>query len=101
MRVPMILNETVSVYLAIRAVLILVKHGKFHDGTAIASKVDVVALPGMGTGIGQIPPEIFARQMKKAIEEVIEEKYAFPQTWWEASERHQLLYSENARDLQQ
>ena len=100
MRVPMILKDTASVYLAIRAVLLLVKYGQFQDGSAIASKVTVIALPGMGTGVGQVPPEIFARQTKRAIEDVIEEKYFFPQSWWEASERHQLLYSENARDLQ-
>ncbi len=100
MRVPMILKDTVAVYLAIRAILLLVKYGCFEDGAAIADKVKVVALPGMGTGVGQVPPAIFARQMKKAAEDVIEEKRRFPGSWWEAAEQHQALYSDSFRDLQ-
>jgi O-acetyl-ADP-ribose deacetylase (regulator of RNase III) len=100
MRVPMILKDTPNVYLAIRAVLLLVKYGKFDDGLAVADKVNVIAFPGMGTGVGQITPEIFARQMKQAVEDVIEEKYTFPTTWWKASERHQKLYTDKAQDLQ-
>lgn len=102
MRVPMILKDSVNVYLAIRAVLTLVKYGTFEDNTAIADKVKTISLPGMGTGIGRVSPEIFARQMKQAIEDVIEEKYDYPQSWWEAAQRHQLLYSDSddVRDLQ-
>ena len=101
MRVPMILSETVNVYLAIRGLLLLVKYGQFEEGTAIREKVQTIALPGMGTGVGQVSPDIFARQMKQAVEEVIEEKNGFPTSWWEAAKRHQLLYSNNFRDLQQ
>ena len=100
MRVPMILAETANVYLAVRAVLLLVKYGVFEDGTAIASKVTTVAFPGMGTGSGQVPPGIFARQMKQAVEDVIEEKFRFPNSWREASRRHQQLYSDQTMDFQ-
>ena len=100
MRVPMILSETVNVYLAIRGLLLLVKYGQFEEGPVIREKVQTIALPGMGTGVGQISPEIFARQMKQAVKEVIEEKNEFPTSWWEAAKRHQLLYSDNFRDLQ-
>jgi O-acetyl-ADP-ribose deacetylase (regulator of RNase III) len=100
MRVPMILKDTVNIYLAIRAVLLLVKYGKFEDGTAIADKVRVIAFPGMGTGVGQVSPEIFVWQMRKAVEDVIEEQYQFPESWWEAAQKHQLLYTNKARDLQ-
>jgi O-acetyl-ADP-ribose deacetylase (regulator of RNase III) len=100
MRVPMILRETVNVYLAIRGLLLLVKYGQFDDGSAIRDKVQTIALPGMGTGVGQVSPEIFARQMKQAVEEVIEEKNEFPASWWEAAKRHQLLYADSYRDLQ-
>lgn len=71
MRLPMILKESVNVYLAIRALLLLVKHGVFEDGTAICDRVQTIAMPGMGTGIGEVGPDIFARQMKLAIEDVI------------------------------
>jgi O-acetyl-ADP-ribose deacetylase (regulator of RNase III) len=100
MRVPMILKDTVNVYLAIRGLLLLAKYGQFEDGSAIGEKVQTIALPGMGTGVGQVSPKIFARQMKQAVEEVIEEKYKFPDSWWEAAQRHQLLYSDSFRDLQ-
>ena len=100
MRVPMILTDTVNVYLAIRAVLLLVKYGRFEDGTAISEKIEIIAFPGMGTGVGQVSPEIFVRQMKRAVEEIVEEKYKFPESWWEAAQRHQLLYTDKARDLQ-
>jgi O-acetyl-ADP-ribose deacetylase (regulator of RNase III) len=100
MRVPMILKDTVNVYLAIRAVFLLIKFGKFENGIAIADKVKTVALPGMGTGVGQVSAEIFARQMKRAAEEVIEDKHGFPKSWWEAAQVHQLLYSDSFRDLQ-
>ncbi len=101
MRVPMILKDTAAVYLAIRAVLLLVKYGRFEDGAAIADKVKVIALPGLGTGVGEVPPTIFARQMKQAIEDVLEEKRRFPRSWWEAAQQHEALYSNSFRDLQQ
>jgi len=100
MRVPMILKDTINVYLAIRGLLLLVKNGHFEDGVAIQEKVKTIALPGMGTGVGQISPEIFARQMKQAVEDVIEENYKFPASWWDAAQSHQLLYSDTVRDLQ-
>lgn len=100
MRVPMILKDTVNVYLAIRAVLLLIKFGKMENGTAVSDKVKKVALPGMGTGVGQVSPQIFVRQMKRAVEEVIEGKYSFPTSWWEAAQNHQLLYSDSFKDLQ-
>ena len=100
MRIPMILRDTPNVYLAIRGLLLLVKYGFFEDGSPIIDKVITIAIPGMGTGIGEVAPKIFARQMKKAIEEVLEEKECFPGSWWEASQQHQLLYSDSYRDLQ-
>jgi O-acetyl-ADP-ribose deacetylase (regulator of RNase III) len=103
MRVPMILGETtVNVYLAMRAILLLITQATFEDGTEINSAVETVAIPGMGTGVGRVPPEVCANQMKTAFEEVIEkgEKYNFPNSWHEAQMRHQLLYSGSFRDIQ-
>jgi O-acetyl-ADP-ribose deacetylase (regulator of RNase III) len=96
----MILEQTVNVYLAIRAVLILVKFGRLEDGIAIKDVVQTVALPGMGTGVGRVLPHIFARQMKSAIEDILEERHDFPGSWHEAQRRHQFLYSDSYRDLQ-
>lgn len=100
MRVPMILKNSVNVYLATRAVLVLIKYGKFKNGKLIKEKVKRVAIPGMGTGVGKVSYDICALQIKKAIDEIFYEKYEFPKTWKEAQRRHQLLYRENIKDLQ-
>ncbi len=105
MRVPMILTDTVNPYLAARAVLLLVKHGVFATGTLIGEKVSdavhSIAIPGLGTGVGRVGPNTCARQVRAAIEEVILEKGHYPRTWAEAQQRHQLLYTDRVRDLQQ
>ena len=100
MRVPMILKDSVNVYLATRAVLILIKHGNFPDGTPIKGKVKCVAIPGMGTGVGRVPYDICALQMKQAVDDILYEKYDFPKSWIEAQKRHQVLNTKNFRDLQ-
>ncbi|MBC7877246.1 MAG: macro domain-containing protein [Anaerolineales bacterium] len=100
MRVPMILGrESINVYLATRAVLLLVRYGRFADDTSVSERVKSVVFSGMGTGVGRVPPEICARQMKQAIQDV-NMTYEFPHSWSDAQKRHQLLYSENYRDLQ-
>lgn len=100
MRVPMILGpSTVNVYLAMRAILLLIKHGSFY-AAPIQSLVQTVAIPGLGTGVGQVPYDICARQMKQAIDEVLFDKFEFPASWHEAQTRHQQLYSDSPRDLQ-
>lgn len=101
MRVLMILEQTsVNVYLATRAVLLLMKVGVFPDGTAINHVVQQVAIPGMGTGVGRYPVDICARQMKQAVDDILLGRYEFPLTWSQAQKRHQLLYGEGTRDLQ-
>lgn len=101
MRVPMVLAETVHPYLATRAALLLVKHGTLDDGRPIRNVVRRIAFPGMGTGIGQVPPAICARQMRAAIEAVVLERGSFPASWYDAQTEHQLLYGDQAFDLQQ
>ncbi len=100
MRVPMILKDSVNIYLATRAVLILVKFGKFPNGSFINEKVKTIAFPGMGTGVGRVPYDICALQMRKAVEDIFYEKYNFPKTWREAQKIHQLLYRNDTPDLQ-
>ena len=100
MRVPMILDETVIVYLATRAVILLASHGRFPDGRPISETVRTIAVPGMGTGVGRVPPAICARQMKAAVDDALLKRTSFPTSWYEAQLRHQLLYGEDSRDLQ-
>lgn len=100
MRVPMILNQTVNVYLATRAVILLALHGHLPDGRPVSEVVHTVAVPGMGTGVGQVSPDTCARQMKAAVDDVLLMKSFFPSSWQEAQAKHQLLYSDDIRGLQ-
>ena len=105
MRVPMVLgNETINPYLAARAVLLLANRGVFKAGREAGQKVSdhvkTIAFPGLGTGVGRVPFEICARQVRAAIEEFIFGKFSEPKSWSEASERHQLLYTDRPRRLQ-
>jgi O-acetyl-ADP-ribose deacetylase (regulator of RNase III) len=104
MRVPMVLPETVNPYLAMRAVLTLVKYKSFLSGTykgqAISERIETVALPGLGTGVGRVAFNTCAHQVRQAIDDILLEKYTMPQSWAEASERHQLLYTNKLKRLQ-
>jgi len=100
----MVLHESVNAYMAVRAVLLLVRHGVFragqHQGQPVADHVRTVAFPGMGTGVGRIGANTCARQMRAAFADVLFGQYSMPQSWAEASERHQLLYTDRPRRLQ-
>lgn len=91
MRVPMILGpETVNVYLATRAAFKLLVY---------YPRIQTITLSGMGTGVGRVPFDICARQMKQAYDEYL---YGtpIPATWYEAQAKHQNLYSNKIRDIQ-
>ncbi len=104
MRVPMILRETVNPYLAARAALRLALRGSFSHGRLVGAPVREhirrIAFPGLGTGVGQVSPNVCARQVAQAIEDVLLDGYSMPRTWAEASERHQMLYGSRVRRLQ-
>jgi O-acetyl-ADP-ribose deacetylase (regulator of RNase III) len=104
MRVPMMLQESVNPYLAMRAVILLVKNGIFSRGMkageAIKNHVRRIAVPGFGTGVGRVSTDTCARQQYKAMKDFVYADYRFPKGWYEASERHQLLYTDKPRDLQ-
>jgi O-acetyl-ADP-ribose deacetylase (regulator of RNase III) len=62
MRVPMPVSNTDNVYLAMWAMLLAIRrHNVLSD-----QPISVVACPGLGTGVGQMPPEEAARQMALA-----------------------------------
>jgi O-acetyl-ADP-ribose deacetylase (regulator of RNase III) len=92
MRVPMILKDSVNVYLASRAIFLLLKQN--HH------RISIVTMCGVGTGVGKVPYDICAKQMKQAYDDVWLEKFVFADTWSEAQKNHQLLYSKTYRDLQ-
>ena len=59
-----------------------------------------VAFPGLGTGVGRVTARTCARQVRAAINDVVLGQYEMPKSWAEASERHQLLYTDTPRRLQ-
>jgi O-acetyl-ADP-ribose deacetylase (regulator of RNase III) len=104
MRVPMLLADSINAYLAARAVFLLLKHGRFasgeRSGGPVGERIQRVAVPGLGTGVGQMSPSVCAHQVRTAIDEVLLDRFTPPRTWAEASERHQLLYTDRLRRLQ-
>lgn len=67
MRVPARIDQTVNVYLAFRAALIAVlKHNAASD-----EAIDSLLVPGLGTGIGAMPPARAARQMRLAYDSIL------------------------------
>lgn len=104
MRVPMVLYDSVNPYLAARAIFLLVSDGIFLSGTyqgkKVEEKVQTIAIPGLGTGVGKVSYNTCAHQVRQAIEDIVLGKYRMPQTWAEASERHQLLYTDKLKRLQ-
>jgi O-acetyl-ADP-ribose deacetylase (regulator of RNase III) len=62
--------DTVHPYLAARAVFRLWRDGCLEDGRPVRSAVRVIALPGLGTGVGGVPPEACAHQVAAAWDEV-------------------------------
>ena len=104
MRVPMVLNDSVNPYLAARAVFRLVKESMFisgqFEGQRIGDHIKRVAMPGLGTGVGKVGYNTCAHQVRSAINDVLLKQYQMPQSWAEASERHQLLYTTKLKRLQ-
>ena len=104
MRVPMILTETVTPYLAARAVFLFRNHGLVREPSMenlpANEVVKSIAFPGLGTGVGRVPPSTCALQIRRAIEQFLIGSHEFPESWSDAQRDHQLLYSESTRDLQ-
>ena len=104
MRVPMVLQDTVNPYLAARAAFTLVRYKTFLSGSLagapVSEHIKTIAFPGLGTGVGRVGFNTCAHQMRQAIDDILLENYTMPQSWAEASERHQLLYTNKLKRLQ-
>ena len=62
MRVPMVIQGTDVPYMAMWSMLLAVRQHNRHS----ASPIKTIACPGLGTGIGRVPPHEAARQMALA-----------------------------------
>lgn len=97
MRVPSLVSGTVNPYLAARAVLILALHGRFDDGTPVRDKVQTIAFPGLGTGVGGVSGEDCARQVRAAYEDIVLGQFTFPRSLGAAKARERELLGAPAR----
>ena len=68
MRVPDSISRTVNVYLACRAALIAVLA---HNATGAKKPIATLLAPGLGTGVGDMPPVRAARQMRLAWDAIV------------------------------
>ena len=64
--------DTVHPYLAARAVFHLWRDGRLEDERPVRGVVRTIALPGLGTGVGGVPPHNCARQVMAAWDEVFD-----------------------------
>lgn len=93
MRVPMYLGgESTNTYLAARAIFILLRQPNLPFRT--------VTIPGLGTGVGAVPYDTCAKQMYQAYRDFYLQESVFPASWHQAQLKHQLLYSQQTRDIQ-
>lgn len=99
MRTPMTVARTPNVYLAMKAILLLLEHGQFPGGTPVKEKVKSIAIPGLGTGVGQMPLMDCARQMRIAWEDIMSENYAEKESWDRMGSNFAYFYTGNMRDL--
>lgn len=80
MRVPLEIENTPNVYLAARAIFLLLK--KKED------RIKTVTISGLGTGVGHMPYDKCAKQMRMAYEHIMLGNYEFPKSWEEAQNNH-------------
>lgn len=95
MRVPMTLESSINPFLAARAVFLLIRDGVMptgkYAGEPVRDHVKTVSLPGLGTGVGRVPPVQCAKQVRAAIEDIVMEKFVFPATTSQIRKRHDRL----------
>jgi len=91
MRTPMTILRSPNVYLAMKAILLFLQQN--------SNTIKSVAIPGLGSGIGQVPPKLCANQMRMAWEDVNLKKYNSEKGWGELRSNYAYFYTHDDRDL--
>ena len=86
MRVPMGIKDTMNPYLATKAVFIAIDEFNSND-----QRIHSVLLPSMGTGVGEIPFDVAARQMRAGYEDIVLRRNQFPKDFGDAQQKHRVL----------
>jgi len=85
MRVPMKLRQSVNAYLAMKAVLLAAR------GHVLEPKIQTLAVPGFGTGVGGFNTETAARQMWQGFHDVEPGDSVYPGEFSDAQKDHVML----------
>jgi len=99
MRTPMTITRGPNVYQSMKAVLLLLQYGKLRTDEPVKSRVNSIAIPGLGTGVGQVRPLVCARQMRLAWEDVMHEKFATESGWEQMCSNYAYFYTHERRDI--
>ena len=91
MRVPMKLRQSVNAYLAMKAILLAVKNKDMEP------EINVVAIPGLGTGVGALTPEVAAQQMWQGFQDVELDESSYPVGFGAAQKNHVMLNPQEIR----
>jgi O-acetyl-ADP-ribose deacetylase (regulator of RNase III) len=93
MRMPMTIRNTVNPYLAARAVFLSIQRGTLrtgvHTGKPVSGVISTVAMPGLGTGVGRVDPEVCSRQVRAAIDQVLLGRAWYPEEWGQVLQQHE------------
>ena len=79
MRVPMRLRQSINAYLAMKAII---------STTIDHPEIQVVAIPGLGTGIGALAAETAALQMWTAFKEIALGEFEYPENFGRTQRHH-------------
>ena len=95
MRVPSLITGTVNAYLAARAALwVFQRMQSYRWLERHEPEKWTVAFPGLGTGVGQLRPDICAKQVREAIDDVVTGR-PIPQRLADAHLRHIAMTQED------
>jgi O-acetyl-ADP-ribose deacetylase (regulator of RNase III) len=88
MRIPMDINKTSYVYMAMKAMLIAVERHNLYlmPNTMGQSKINTVVCPGLGTNAGRVPAEEAAKMMSLALYHFLNPPKSI--NWFYATQRH-------------
>ncbi|MCB2408452.1 macro domain-containing protein [Hymenobacter lucidus] len=99
MRTPMTITRGPNVYQSMKAVLQLLQYGHMSTGEPVRQQVSSIAIPGLGTGVGQVRPLVCARQMRLAWEDVLHERFATEAGWEQMCANYAYFYTHNRPDI--
>ncbi len=95
MRVPMPVESSINAFLAARAIFLLIRNGVISSGEnagqPVREYVKSITVPGLATGVGRMSPVQCAKQVRAAIEDVLLDRFQFPDSTSQIRKRHDRL----------